>query len=108
MDNTKVLRASRIGSLCNRSLFYSVNGAEEIISEKSQRIFEVGRTLEPLIINWLRYDGWNVRHNLFLNSNDGMSLTPSQYQFPSCLVLPLINTSSNTVEKHSSVFWSAC
>ena len=77
MDNNKVLRASRIGSLCDRALFYSVNGAEEITSEKSQRTFEVGRTLEPLIINWLRYDGWNVRRNLFLNSNEGMSLSIS-------------------------------
>ena len=77
MDNNKVLRASRIGSLCDRALFYSVNGAAEIISEKSQRIFEVGRTLEPLIINWLRFDGWNVRRNLFINSNEGMSLSIS-------------------------------
>ena len=77
MDNYKVLRASRIGSLCNRSLFYSVNGAEEITSEKSQRIFEVGRVLEPVIISWLRSDGWNVRRNLFLNSNEGMSLSIS-------------------------------
>lgn len=74
MDNNKVLRASRIGSLCDRALFYSVNGAEEITSEKSQRIFEVGRTLEPLIINWLRFDGWKVQRNLFINSNEGMSL----------------------------------
>ena len=77
MDNYKVLRASRIGSLCDRSLFYSVNGAEEITSEKSQRIFEIGRVLEPVIISWLRSDGWNVRRNLFLNSNEGMSLTLS-------------------------------
>ena len=77
MDNSKVLRASRIGSLCDRSLFYSVNGAEEIISEKSQRIFEVGRVLEPVIVSWLRFDGWKVQRNLFINSNEGMSLTLS-------------------------------
>ena len=77
MDNYKVLRASKIGSLCDRSLFYYVNGAEEITSEKSQRIFEVGRVLEPVIISWLRSDGWNVRRNLFLNSNEGMSLSLS-------------------------------
>lgn len=52
MNNNKVLRASRIGTLCDRALFYSVNGAEEIISEKSQRIFEVGRVLEPVIVSW--------------------------------------------------------
>ena len=77
MDNYKVLRASKIGSLCDRALFYSVNGAEEISSEKSQRIFEVGRVLEPVIISWLRSDGWNVRRNLFVNSNEGMSLSIS-------------------------------
>ena len=77
MYNYKVLRASRIGSLCDRSLFYYVNGAEERTSEKSQRIFEVGRVLEPVIISWLRSDGWNVRRNLFLNSNEGMSLSLS-------------------------------
>ena len=77
MDNNKVLRASRIGSLCDRAIFYSVSGAEEITSEKSQRIFEVGRVLEPLIVLWLRNDGWNVRRNLFINSNEGMSLNIS-------------------------------
>ena len=77
MDNSKVLRASRIGSLCDRAIFYSVSGAEEITSEKSQRIFEVGRVLEPLIVLWLRNDGWNVRRNLFINSNEGMSLNIS-------------------------------
>ena len=77
MDNYKVLRASRIGSLCDRALFYSVNDTEEITSEKSQRIFEVGKILEPVIISWLRSDDWNVRRNLFLNSNEGMSLSIS-------------------------------
>ena len=77
MDNYKVLRASRIGSLCDRALFYSVNGAEEITSEKSQRIFEVGKVLEPIIVHWLRNDGWKVQRNLFVNSNEGMSLSIS-------------------------------
>ena len=77
MDCNKVLRASRIGSLCDRSIFYSVNGTEETISEKSRRIFEVGKVLEPVLVRWLRNDGWNVRRNLFLNSNEGMSLSIS-------------------------------
>ena len=77
MDNNKVLRASRIGSLCDRALFYSVNGAEEIISENRRKILEVGRVLEPVIVHWLRNDGWNVRRNLFINSNEGMSLSLS-------------------------------
>ena len=74
MDNNKVLRASRIGTLCDRALFYSVAGAEEMTTEKSQRIFEVGKVLEPVIVSWLRNDGWNVQRNLFDSSNEGMSL----------------------------------
>ncbi len=75
MDNHKVLRASRIGTLCDRALFYSVAGAEEITSEKSQRIFEVGKVLEPVIVSWLRNDGWNVKRNMFDSTNEEMSLS---------------------------------
>ncbi len=75
MDNNKVLRASRIGTLCDRALFYSVAGAEEITSEKSQRIFEVGKVLEPVIVSWLRNDGWNVKRNMFDSTNEEMSLS---------------------------------
>ena len=75
MGNQKVLRASRIGTLCDRALFYSVAGAEEITSEKSQRIFEVGKVLEPVIVSWLRNDGWNVKRNMFDSTNEGMSLS---------------------------------
>ena len=75
MNNHKVLRASRIGTLCNRALFYSVAGAEEVVSEKSQRIFEVGKVLEPVIVSWLRNDGWNVKRNMFDSTNEGMSLS---------------------------------
>ena len=75
MDNHKVLRASRIGTLCDRALFYSVAGVEEVVSEKSQRIFDVGKVLEPVIVSWLRNDGWNVKRNMFDSSNEGMSLS---------------------------------
>ena len=75
MDNHKVLRASKIGSLCNRAIFYSTIGAEEIISEQSTRILQVGQVLEPIIINWLRNDSWNVRRNLSDYTNEGMSLS---------------------------------
>lgn len=64
-----------LGSLCDRALFYSVSGAEEKITEKSQRIFEVGKVLEPVIVSWLRNDGWKVKRNLFDSSNEGMSLS---------------------------------
>ena len=57
MYNHKVLRASRIRTLCDRSLFYSVAGVEEVVSEKSQRIFEVGKVLAPVIVSCLRNEG---------------------------------------------------
>ena len=74
MENYKVLRASRIGHPCDRNLFYFVNGAVETTNEKSSRIFDIGSTLEPLIINWLRYDGWIVKRNPIDDSNKSLSL----------------------------------
>ena len=52
----------------------AMNGAEEIISGQSERILELGKLLEPTIINWLRNDGWKVRRNPIDNSNDEMTL----------------------------------
>jgi len=77
MNNDKVLRASRIGHPCNRNLWYLVNGATEETNEKSKRILELGKILEPVIINWLRNDGWKVRRNPIDESNDGISLSIS-------------------------------
>ncbi|MBR0097504.1 MAG: hypothetical protein IJP88_10000 [Synergistaceae bacterium] len=74
MTNEKVLRASKIGHPCDRNIWYSINGAEEITSVQSNRILELGKLLEPTIINWLRNDGWKVRRNPIDNSNDGMAL----------------------------------
>ena len=59
----KVLRASKAGFPCSRNLWYSVNGFAETVSPKSQRIFDVGTALEPVIVEWLRADGWNVEYN---------------------------------------------
>ncbi|MBQ7220727.1 MAG: hypothetical protein IJS28_07095 [Synergistaceae bacterium] len=59
----KVLRASKIGFPCSRNLFYAVNGYEAQTSAKSQRIFDVGTYLEPLVVEWLRADGWTVEYN---------------------------------------------
>ena len=59
----KVLRASKIGFPCLRNLYYSVNGTEGITSPKTQRIFDVGTYLEPLVVEWLRADGWDVEYN---------------------------------------------
>lgn len=59
----KILRASKAGFPCSRNLWYSVNGFPETVSAKSQRIFDVGTALEPVIVEWLRADGWDVEYN---------------------------------------------
>lgn len=56
------MRASKVGFPCDRNLWYSVNdGYEEKVLEKSQRIFDVGTALEPVIIKWLEDDGWKIQ-----------------------------------------------
>ena len=59
----KILRASKIGFPCIRNLWYSVNGFKGNISTKTQRIFDVGTVLEPLIVQWLKNEGWQVEYN---------------------------------------------
>ena len=60
----KVLRASKAGYPCLRNLFYSVHTPEKgITSPQTQRIFDVGSYLEPLVVEWLRADGWDVTYN---------------------------------------------
>ena len=59
----KTLRASKAGFPCNRYLWYSVNNYEGSISTRTQRIFGVGKALEPEIVKWLRDDGWQVDYN---------------------------------------------
>lgn len=59
----KVLRASKIGFPCARNLWYSANGYEGKVSEKSQRIFDAGTAFEPFVVEWLRSDGWTVDYN---------------------------------------------
>ncbi|MBQ4468783.1 MAG: hypothetical protein II917_01400, partial [Synergistaceae bacterium] len=63
LNRSKVLSASKCGFPCERNLFYSVNGYEGNSSSHSQRIFDVGTALEPVIVEWLRSDGWNVEYN---------------------------------------------
>ena len=38
--NEKIMHASKVGFPCDRNLWYSVNGYEEVVSEKTQRTFE--------------------------------------------------------------------
>ena len=59
----KTLRASKAGFPCARNLWYSINGVHGIISAHTQKIFDVGTCLEPLVVDWLRQDGWKVAYN---------------------------------------------
>lgn len=59
----KTMRASKVGFPCDRNLFYSVNGYDEIVPARSQRIFAVGTALEAVAVDWLREEGWDVFYN---------------------------------------------
>ena len=65
----KTLSASKAGFPCFRNVWYTVNAnrdsdeTETRIGTKTQRIFDVGTCLEPLIVEWLRQDGWEVEYN---------------------------------------------
>ena len=60
---TKILRASKAGFPCDRNLWYSVHGYAGMTEESAQRIFDVGTYLEPMVVEWLRSDGWEVEYN---------------------------------------------
>ena len=59
------MSASKAGFPCRRNLWYTVNnvGGERSNDIRTQRIFDVGTCLEPLIVEWLRQDGWTVEYN---------------------------------------------
>lgn len=58
------MRASTAGFPCERHLWYSMNvSGDGERDERTQRIFDVGTCLEPLIVEWLRQDGWTVEYN---------------------------------------------
>lgn len=59
----KILRASKAGFPCERNLWYSVHGYAGTSNESAQRIFDVGTYLEPMVVKWLRSDGWEVEYN---------------------------------------------
>ncbi|MBQ6909523.1 MAG: Dna2/Cas4 domain-containing protein [Synergistaceae bacterium] len=61
--NNKIMQASKIGFSCDRNLWYTVNGAEAQIKQKTQRIFDVGKALEPIVVEWLMQDGWICFYN---------------------------------------------
>ncbi len=60
---SKILRASKAGFPCDRNLWYSLNGYAGTSDEATQRIFDVGTCLEPLVVKWLESEGWEVEYN---------------------------------------------
>lgn len=58
-----ILRASKAGFPCARNIWYSARGYAGIVSEHSLRIFDIGTYLEPMVVKWLREDGWEVDYN---------------------------------------------
>jgi len=61
----KILSASKAGFPCMRHVWYAVNGYNGVEGndKRTQRIFDVGTALEPVIVEWLRADGWTVEYN---------------------------------------------
>lgn len=61
----KELSASQAGFPCMRNLWYTVNNGcqNEECDKKTQRIYDVGTALEPVIVEWLKADGWEVEYN---------------------------------------------
>lgn len=59
----KILRASKAGFPCDKNIWYSINGYEGLTDSNTQRIFDVGTALEPVIVKWLELDGWTVKYN---------------------------------------------
>lgn len=61
---TVVFRASSIGHLCPRKLWYeAVKGLEPDFDTRTLRIFRMGDAVERLAVEWLREDGWLVEYN---------------------------------------------
>ena len=111
----KIMHASKVGFPCDRNLWYSVNGHDEVISERSQRIFDVGTSLEPLVIKWLEKDGWLVDYNpgslnaekkVFIKLPGGESLIghPDAFIFKH-ISSPLILIDIKTMNERAFILW---
>lgn len=58
-----VLSASQLGVKCLRKLWLISRGIESEVPEETKRIFEIGKALEPLVVEWLRREGKQVYYN---------------------------------------------
>ena len=111
----KIMRASKVGFPCNRNLWYSVTpGYEENISLKTQRVFDVGSYLEPLVVQWLNEDGWTVFYNpgsqnakeeLFINVQGGKISGHHDATMMRGFSFPLIMVDIKTMNDHAFTLW---
>ena len=58
-----VLSASQLGEKCLRKLWYLSRGWVEEVGEELQRVFDIGKALEPVVVEWMRRDGFEVYYN---------------------------------------------
>ena len=61
--HVRMLRASGVGHVCDKTLFMSVMGVKSSFNARTMRIFHVGNVLEPEIVSFMREDGWTVKYN---------------------------------------------
>jgi len=59
-----ILSASVLGDKCLKKLWYIANGVEGVsLDEGTKRIFDIGKALEPLAVEWERSKGREVFYN---------------------------------------------
>ncbi len=54
------LHASQLGTNCMRRLFFRSIGMKEKVSDKAIRRMDVGNAIEPVAVEWLKRDGYEV------------------------------------------------
>lgn len=59
----RTLRASSAGRPCPTEMFLNIAGFSPVFPKRVLHIFDVGKALEPVVVGWMKEDGWEVRHN---------------------------------------------
>ena len=63
MSEKLVLSASQLGERCLRKLWFWSRGYRGEVKEELQRVFDIGKALEPVVVEWLRRMGREVYYN---------------------------------------------
>lgn len=59
-ESRKYMGLSGVGEVCDRKLWYSFKVPKKITNPRVNRIFDLGNSIEDLVIQWLRLAGFNV------------------------------------------------